>query len=209
MFHINLTGAKWTIINLSLLLIIAFIIKFFDYNLILFYKINQYHYLLSDNIWKFINLLAYSKYSILLLLLLILTYSYKKQEMLRILLLCFSYFLCFYVLKKIFHEPRPYVILSSNSFHFIPHFEDYIKSSFMSFPSGHTGQVSIFVLGVFYLFKPNLLIRLFLVLLILLVGISRICSGWHWPLDIIASMIIASIISIVIFSLDLADKQNV
>ena len=208
MISFNTINLKSKFINLFILILAILTINIFGLDTFLFYKINSYHYLLSDNIWKAINLLAYSKYSILLLILLLITYKYKKQYMLRVLLLCFSYFISFYLLKKLFHEPRPYAVLSSSSFYFIPHFENYLKSAYMSFPSGHTGQVAIFVFAVFELFKPNSLIKIGLVLLLLLVGIARICSGWHWPTDIIASVIFAYIISIVVFSTDTTLQKN-
>lgn len=195
----NCSNYKWKILNLLILSIICFVIKFYGYNELLFIKINSYHYLLSDHIWIAINLLAYAKYSILLLLLLILTYKYKRTEMLRVLVLCIAYFLIFYLLKKLFHEPRPYVVLAKDSFHFIPYFENYVKSSYLSFPSGHAGQVAVFIFALISLFRLNLLVRLFLFSFLILVCLARICSGWHWPIDVLASVIFAYILVSIVF----------
>jgi membrane-associated phospholipid phosphatase len=193
---------RWEIFNLLILILICLIIKCYGYNQLLFIKINSYHYLLQDNIWMMINLLAYSKYSILLLLLLILTYKYKKQEMLRVIILCISYFLVFYLLKKIFNEPRPYIVLPKDSFHFIPYFENYINSSYLSFPSGHVGQVAIFIFAILNLFRVNFLLKLFLFAFLFLVCAARICSGWHWPVDVVASILVAYILNIIIFGVN-------
>lgn len=193
---------KWKILNVLILSIICFVIKFSGYNEALFIKINSYHYLLSDHIWMAINLLAYAKYSILLLLLLILTYKYKKTEMLRILILCIAYFLVFYLLKKLFHEPRPYVILVKDSFHFIPYFENYLKASYLSFPSGHAGQVAVFIFALISLFRLNWLVKFFLFGFLTLVCLARICSGWHWPIDVLASIIFAYILVNIVFCIN-------
>jgi membrane-associated phospholipid phosphatase len=52
-----------------------------------------------------------------------------------------------------------------------------------SFPSGHTATAGV-VFGVIALMTKSKIIRYVSLLLILLVGLSRVAVGVHWPLDI-------------------------
>jgi membrane-associated phospholipid phosphatase len=40
--------------------------------------------------------------------------------------------------------------------------------------------------------------------LVVLTALARICTGWHWPLDVIASGVIGYILVKIVFSLNLA-----
>ena len=54
-----------------------------------------------------------------------------------------------------------------------------------SFPSGHT--VTIFTLmGILMFYFRSLILRLSIILFALMVGISRIAVGVHWPADVLA-----------------------
>jgi membrane-associated phospholipid phosphatase len=54
-----------------------------------------------------------------------------------------------------------------------------------SFPSGHTLSAFLFA-GVLFAFATSVTQRLALMLIAILVGLSRVAVGVHWPLDIIA-----------------------
>jgi undecaprenyl-diphosphatase len=79
-------------------------------------------------------------------------------------------------------EPRPFVYL-----HFTPLVSTYVSENFQSFPSGHA--LFFFALAtVVYLFHKKYG-RWFLVAA-LLMGLSRIYIGVHWPFDILVGAVL-------------------
>jgi membrane-associated phospholipid phosphatase len=84
------------------------------------------------------------------------------------------------ILKFYFDIPRPPATIDKNLIFIIgPSLKRH------SFPSGHT--VTIFTLaGVLMFYFKYLLSKAGLVILALLVGISRIAVGVHWPVDVLA-----------------------
>lgn len=85
-------------------------------------------------------------------------------------------------MKELVSSLRPPAVLPVDSFHIIgPVFEH------NSFPSGHT--TTIFVLaGLVCLQQLSDRLKLGMLLLATLVGLSRIACGVHWPLDVLGGM---------------------
>jgi membrane-associated phospholipid phosphatase len=84
------------------------------------------------------------------------------------------------VLKLYFNIPRPPAIISKDVINIIG---PVLFSH--SFPSGHT--VTIFTLaGIMIFYFKSIFVRISLILLALLIGISRIAVGVHWPADVLA-----------------------
>jgi len=85
-------------------------------------------------------------------------------------------------MKNLFASLRPPAVLQEGSYHLIgPMFEH------SSFPSGHT--TTIFVLaGLFCLQRLDNRLRFVLLLTAVLVGLSRIACGVHWPVDVLGGM---------------------
>lgn len=107
--------------------------------------------------------------------------SKKKGFIMASTLLVSLYFNTF--LKMIFHTPRP--------FEAIPDLQGkrLETATGYAFPSGHTQGASSFYATLIYLFK-NKILRVFCILAIFLVGISRLYLGVHWPVDVIGGWIL-------------------
>jgi membrane-associated phospholipid phosphatase len=92
-----------------------------------------------------------------------------------------------HILKLYINSPRPPAVLSKDVINIIgPHLFSH------SFPSGHT--VTIFTLtGILLFYFKSVYARIILIVLALLVGLSRIAVGVHWPADVLAGAVLGLI----------------
>lgn len=172
-------------------LVLALVIFFTGTNQSLFLAINSKHEVLPVVVWEVLNFVSYRKFMILPVLLLIITYIWRREKLLNIILLIISYFVVFGVLKVLFGEARPYMVFDPKTFYWLNMFEDAKGSAFHSFPSGHVGNIAMFAFAISAMFFQNKRSLQFLMLLVVVItGFARICTGWHWPLDVIASGLI-------------------
>ena len=81
-------------------------------------------------------------------------------------------------LKSLFAAPRPAAVLDPQMFHIIGK-----KLAWRSFPSGHTADIFT-IAGVWSFAVSQIWLRLGLLAFAILVGVSRVVVGAHWPLDI-------------------------
>jgi len=92
------------------------------------------------------------------------------------------------VLKLVFHTPRPFEKL------------DYISGKRVetaigySFPSGHTQGSTTFFITLSQIIRKRWF-TIIAILIILLIGVSRIYLGVHWPIDVIGGLILGVIIA--------------
>ena len=141
------------------------------------------------NIMKFITFFADPFWSILFSCLVILLWKKIRKVFLINLI---SVFALNYVLKIIFSRERPIDI-------------NIINETGYSFPSGHA-MISLAIYGFFayLLWKGNYKYKkigvILLILLIILIGISRIYLGVHYTSDVIAGFIIS--LSYLLFFID-------
>ncbi len=107
-----------------------------------------------------------------------------------------SVFLSRYIIaepiKRIFHIARPYVSVDGVK-KIVEENADYY-----SFPSGHTAIFFAIAMAVFYFNKKWGIVAF---VIAILVGVSRIYVGVHWPLDVVAGALIGILSGIIVNSL--------
>lgn len=92
-------------------------------------------------------------------------------------------------LKVVFRIPRPWVKYPDE---IIPLRQS--TATGYSFPSGHSANGGAMYWGMYRLFKENKIIRTLCVTLLVLIPLSRIYLGVHWPLDVVFGLAIGILI---------------
>jgi undecaprenyl-diphosphatase len=153
-----------------------------------FYSVNQFHYFILDIFFLWVTQLDYKT---LIVLILLFTFLSKKRNCWRIaifaiLLLTAVDILSHEVFKPFFHRPRPCGSLDNIRL-LVP-----CPKSF-SFPSTHA--MNIFAIAVFMgSYYPNW--TGFLSAMTILVSLSRIYIGVHYPLDILSGAFLGTIFAL-------------
>ncbi|OQY40781.1 MAG: hypothetical protein B6229_00920 [Spirochaetaceae bacterium 4572_7] len=89
-------------------------------------------------------------------------------------------------LKSKIHRERPFVANNNISKLIAPPDE-------FSFPSGHSGAAAVFMVCTFYHFPSYL--GFFALIWMVLIGLSRVYNGVHYPSDVLMGFITGSVIS--------------
>ncbi|QIK39193.1 phosphatase PAP2 family protein [Caldichromatium japonicum] len=90
-------------------------------------------------------------------------------------------------LKELIDAARPPAILPVDAFHLIGP-----ALTHASFPSGHSITAAVLG-GVFIAHTRWIEIRLLLLVLAVLVGLSRVAVGVHWPLDVLSGLMVGAL----------------
>ncbi|MEA2112479.1 MAG: phosphatase PAP2 family protein [Patescibacteria group bacterium] len=96
------------------------------------------------------------------------------------------------LIKHFYFSPRPFVLLTDIKTLFTHGLND-------SFPSGHT--TFAFALATAISLFSNWKTGLFFFVSAILIGLSRITVGIHWPLDILGGLVLGVIISSIFYFL--------
>lgn len=86
--------------------------------------------------------------------------------------------------KELFAVPRPAMVLAAADFNIIGP-----QLSVVSFPSGHTATITIFA-TIVALHLNRGYIYAILLPTVMVVGLSRVVVGAHWPMDVLGGMLL-------------------
>jgi membrane-associated phospholipid phosphatase len=172
------------------LTVVAFIVlQVLDLNEPLFFAINEASKdLLSDEVAAHLTELGNGSIVGILALGLTLKYPAIAKRFLFITLMAGILIAGF---KQFFADPRPAGVLAQTDFHIIG---DVLKQ--YSFPSGHT-TTAFAMAGFIALTFSSLPLRILVLLLAVIAGVSRISVGAHWPEDVLAGATLGLMIAYV------------
>ena len=98
------------------------------------------------------------------------------------------------VLKVIFARPRPFDTLADVN---MIHWDGLTVASSFSFPSGHA--LRAFAVGAYLVYSSGWRIRIPSVVIPIMIGISRIYLGLHWPSDVVGGAVIGILLATLIY----------
>jgi undecaprenyl-diphosphatase len=93
------------------------------------------------------------------------------------------------IIKRLYSSPRPYIILEGVKKIIVG------NTDYQSFPSGHTTIFFAFATAIYFFNKKWGIISF---IAAILVGLSRIFVGVHWPIDVAAGAVIGVMSGIVV-----------
>ena len=120
-------------------------------------------------------------------------YTWKRRDRALVMLSSLLATPVFYALKEVIHRQRP-----ETHFVIAEHLHSY------SFPSGHATMSFAILLTLGYLLSLRLtrvwsrLATTFLLILVALIGVSRVYLGAHYPTDVVGGWLIGAIVLILI-----------
>ena len=171
------TASKITIVLAIIFLICFVLVLLTGTNKVLFLSINSFTAKQNPFIWANLTFLGDSLTASVIMLL----FVRKRPDIVwSAIIATILATLISHILKLYVNSPRPPAIICKDVINIIgPPLYSH------SFPSGHT--VTIFTLaGILIFYFKSVYTRISLIVLAILVGISRIAVGVHWPADILA-----------------------
>jgi membrane-associated phospholipid phosphatase len=168
-------------IFLLITILIFAIVKIMNLDVLLFRYINQISLYTGPIVWANVTILG----DTLIALVIILPFIYKKPNVFwPILFAGIIALLVSHGIKNLLVVPRPPAIMDPQSFEIIgPAYRQ------RSFPSGHATTVFTFA-TVILSYKRSKKYKIYILSLALLIGVSRIIVGIHWPSDVLAGIVL-------------------
>lgn len=157
-----------------------------------FHKINNF---ILDYIFYFISELGSS--TILIILITLIYYCINKQLGKKIAFITFFGITFNNIIKASFNARRPFEYPGKEELRALNDSNLYDKATGTSFPSGHSQNSSTFFFSVYLHFKHKI-IRIACILLMILVPISRLYLGVHFPTDIVVGIILGILTAVLI-----------
>ncbi len=111
----------------------------------------------------------------------------KKKEILLVFVSAFAAYFVSVILKILFHTSRPFMELKEVSSLF--------AQTGYAFPSGHASFFAALAMAIFFLHKKAGFVFM---LFALLIGLSRIVAGVHFPVDILGGFILGALVAWII-----------
>jgi membrane-associated phospholipid phosphatase len=183
----KLVALRAYLIMITLTVIAFILLQVLDLNEPLFFAINEASKdLLSDAVAAHLTELGNGSIVGILALGLTLKYPAIAKRFLFITLMAGILIAGF---KQFFADPRPAGVLAQTDFHIIG---DVLKQ--YSFPSGHT-TTAFAMAGFIVLTFSSLPLRILVLLLAVIAGVSRISVGAHWPEDVLAGAALGLLIA--------------
>ncbi|TNC95448.1 MAG: phosphoesterase, PA-phosphatase related protein [Gallionellaceae bacterium] len=164
---------RWGVPLVSLILMLSLLLL--GVNTQVFLTLNHVASNLGDIFWSHVTVLG----DVVSLLIILLMCGRRPQIVWHFILAALFAILWTQSLKSPLGVMRPPAVLDLSQFHLI-------GNAFIgnSFPSGHTTTIFVIV-GVLCLHRFSLSLKFGLLGLAILVGVSRIACGVHWPLDVL------------------------
>ena len=185
----KLVALRSYLIMIALIVLAFVLLQAFDLNQPLFFAINEASKnLLPDALSAHLTELGNG--SIVGIMALALTVKYPAIAK-RFLLITIIAGILIAGFKQFFADPRPAGVLAQTDFHIIG---DVLKK--YSFPSGHS-TTAFAMAGFIMLTFASLSIRVLVLALAVLAGVSRISVGAHWPEDVLAGAALGLLIAYV------------
>lgn len=114
----------------------------------------------------------------------------KKKEIFGAFIIAVSAYILSYMLKFLFHTPRP--------FDLFPQVQSLFTETGFSFPSGHASFFMALALSIFFYHKKAGYIFMGFALII---GLARIAGGVHFPVDILGGFALGGMVSYLVANL--------
>ncbi|WP_373510627.1 phosphatase PAP2 family protein [Thiocapsa sp.] len=144
-----------------------------------FIRINAAAAAYPDWLWQCLTVLGDERVPFALALLFALRYPRVLWALVLAAMIAAAYSRGF---KELFDSARPPGVLAADAFNLIG--PGHTRASF---PSGHSVTAAVFF-GVLIYFTPRTALRALFLALAVLVGLSRVAVGVHWPVDVAAGL---------------------
>ncbi|MEE8388077.1 MAG: phosphatase PAP2 family protein [Acidiferrobacterales bacterium] len=152
-----------------------------DANMTLFWWLNGFSRYTGEPLWANITLLGEGLLAVALLAPIA---RWRRDIAWSLFLSAIIAIAVVFGLKELFAVPRPALVLAAADINIIGP-----RLSVVSFPSGHTATITIFA-TILALHLNRGYLYAIAMLAILLVGLSRVVVGAHWPMDVLGGMLL-------------------